>query len=110
MKRYGFLIGIKAEQISEYKRLHADVWPAVLEQIRQCDIQNYSIFLREPENLLFGYYEYHGEDHAADMEKMAADKTTQDWWALCNPMQAPLDTRNTNDWWVEMEPIFLMEK
>ena len=110
MKRFGFLIGLKADQISEYKQLHADVWPKVLDQIRRCHIRNYSIFLREPENLLFGYYEYHGDDHEADMEKMAADKTTQDWWALCMPMQSPLETRKDGEWWAEMESVFLMEK
>ena len=110
MKRYGFLIGIRPEDIPEYKRLHAEVWPEVLAQIRRCHISNYSIFLREPENLLFGYYEYHGEDHAADMAAMAEDPKTQAWWAICNPMQAPLETRRTGEWWAEMEPVFLMEK
>ena len=36
-------------------------------------MRNYTIFLREPENLLFGYFEYHGQDWAADSAKMAAD-------------------------------------
>lgn len=110
MKRYGFVIGIRPEDIPEYKRLHADVWPEVLAQIRRCHIQNYSIFLREPENLLFGYYEYHGADHAADMATMGDDAKTQAWWAICNPMQDPLETRREGEWWAEMEPVFLMEK
>ena len=56
MKRYGSVIGLKAEKIDEYKRLHAEVWPAVLAKISECNIQNYSIYLREPENLLFSYF------------------------------------------------------
>ena len=40
------------------------------------NIRNYTIFLREPENLLFTYCEYRGEDRAADAEKMAADVRT----------------------------------
>ena len=110
MKRYGFLIGIRPEDIPEYKRLHADVWPEVLEQIRKSHIRNYSIFLREPENLLFGYYEYHGEDHAADMARMAEDPKTREWWAVCGPKQLPLESRAEGEWWAEMEPVFLMEK
>ena len=110
MKRYGFLIGLKPERIAEYKRVHAAVWPEVLDQIRRCNIRNYSIFLREPENLLFGYYEYHGDDHAADMAAMAEDPKTQEWWDICMPMQAPLETREEGDWWAEMEPVFLMEE
>ncbi|WP_372574870.1 L-rhamnose mutarotase [Ruegeria jejuensis] len=109
MTRYGFVIGIAPENIAEYNRLHADVWPEVLDQIRACHIRNYSIFLREPENLLFGYYEYHGSDHDADMARMAADPKTQEWWDICMPMQAPFETRREGEWWAPMEHVFLME-
>ena len=34
MKRYGSVIGLKPEAIAEYKRVHAAVWPKVLEQIK----------------------------------------------------------------------------
>ena len=88
MKRMGMVIGIKPEHIAEYKRTHAAVWPEVLARISDSNIRNYTIFLREPENLLFAYYEYHGEDWAADAKKMAADARTQEWWAIHDPMQA----------------------
>jgi L-rhamnose mutarotase len=71
MKRMGMVI--KPEYIAEYKRTHAAVWPEVLARISDSNIRNYTIFLREPENLLFAYCEYHGEDWAADAKKMAAD-------------------------------------
>ena len=60
MKRMGMVIGIKPERIEEYKKTHAAVWPEVLAKIADCNMRNYTIFLREPENLLFGYFEYHG--------------------------------------------------
>ena len=66
MQRVGILIGIRPEKIEEYKRMHAAVWPGVLAKISDCNMRNFSIFLREPENLLFGFFEYHGEDLAAD--------------------------------------------
>jgi L-rhamnose mutarotase len=90
MKRMGMVIGIKPERIAEYKKTHAAVWPEVLAKISDCNMRNYTIFLREPENLLFGYFEYHGADWAADSAKMAADPKTQEWWAIHNPMQTPL--------------------
>lgn len=106
MKRYGAVIGLNPEGIAEYKRLHADVWPDVLAQIRASNIRNYSIFLREPENLLFSYYEYVGKDHDADMAAMAADPRTQEWWDVCMPKQAPLETRAEGEWWAPMEEVF----
>jgi L-rhamnose mutarotase len=103
MKRYGAVLRVKPEAISEYKRYHVAVWPEVLNMIRRCNIQNYSIFLKD--NLLFGYFEYHGADFAADMAKMAADPRTQGWCFMM-PMQAPLETRADGEWWANMEAVF----
>jgi len=52
---------------------------------------NYSVYLKD--DLLFGYFEYHGTDYVADMARMAADPKTQEWWAIMMPMQKPLETR-----------------
>lgn len=106
MQRMGAILGIKPEAIAEYKRLHAAVWPEVLAKIADCNIKNYSIFLREPENLLFAYFEYHGTDFAADSAKMAADPKTQEWWAINMPLQVPLGTVNEGDWWATTEEVF----
>lgn len=106
MQRMGSVLGIRPEAIAEYKRIHAQVWPEVLATISACGIRNYTIFLKEPENLLFSYFEYHGSDFAADAAKMAADPKTQEWWAICMPMQAPLETRKEGEWWASMEDVF----
>jgi L-rhamnose mutarotase len=106
MKRYGMAIGIRPEKIVEYKQLHAAVWPSVLEQIRRSHIRNYTIYLREPENLLFSHFEYEGDDFEADMAAMAADPETQRWWAVCVPCQAPLASRQSGEHWVLMEEVF----
>ncbi len=74
MRRYGWVIGVKPEAIERYKAYHAKVWPEILEMIRKCNIRNYSIYLKD--NTLFGYYEYHGQDHDADMARMAVDPRT----------------------------------
>jgi len=106
MKRYGAVIGLRPEQMAEYKRLHAAVWPEVLAQIKASNIRNYSIYLREPENLMFSYFEYVGTDFAADMAEMAKDPKTQEWWSVCEPMQKPLDSRKKGEWWASTEEVF----
>jgi len=97
-------VDVKPEKREEYKRLHAAVWPQVLSMIRECHIQNYSIYLTG--NTLFSYFEYTGEDFDADMKKMAADPVTIDWWAVCMPCQEPLATRAEGEWWADMEEVF----
>lgn len=106
VKRYGSVLGLSEEGKQEYKRLHAEVWTAVLAKIGDCNIRNYSIFLREPENLLFSYFEYTGTDFEADMAKMAEDPETQRWWSVNKPLQRPLDSRAEGEWWAGMEEVF----
>jgi len=112
MKRYGMVIGLRADKVEEYNRLHAAVWPDVLARIEQCQIRNYSIYLRQFDDgkyYLFSYFEYHGSDFAADSARMAADPTTQAWWAHCMPCQLPLETRAEDEWWAGMEEVFHLD-
>ncbi len=109
MQRMGMVIGMMPDRITEYKEYHAAVWPEVLAMISQCNIRNYSIFLREPENLLFGYWEYHGTDFAADMEKMRRHEPTQRWWAINGPCQEPLASRAEGEHWAMMAEVFHLD-
>lgn len=104
MKRYGSVIRVRPEKLEEYKKLHAEVWPGVRRMIAECGLRNYSIYYKD--GFLFSYYEYVGDDYAADMAKMAADPETQRWWAVCEPCQQPLDTRAEGEWWASMEEVF----
>ncbi len=104
MRRIGSVIKLKEQHIEKYKQLHAEVWPDVLSQISRSHIHNYSIFLREPENILFSYFEYTGDDLDADMAIMAADPITQKWWEVCKPCQEPLD--DSGEWWASTEEVF----
>lgn len=109
MTRYGMVQGLKPDRVARYKELHAAVWPAVLDMIRQCNIRNYTIYLRrlpDGQYYLFSNFEYIGTDYAADMAKMAADPTTQAWWAECKPCQEPLPDRAEGEWWAAMEEVF----
>ncbi len=107
MKRFGQVIGVKPEDFEAYKKYHAAVWPEVLKMIADCNISNYSIFHKD--GLLFAYMEYTGDDFEADMSKMAADPKTQEWWAIMEPMQQPLDSRVKGEWWANMEEVFHLD-
>lgn len=109
MKRMGHVIGLKQEHLAEYKRLHSEVWPEVLDRLRQSNITNYSIFLREPEMLMFSYWEYVGQDFERDSAAIAADPVTRDWWQICGPMQRPFDSRAEGEWWAPMEQVFHLD-
>ena len=107
MNRIASVIGLQPDGIAEYERLHADVWPSVIAQLRDSNITNYSIY-RFGE-LLFSYMEYTGDDFEADMAAMAADQSTQDWWAVCMPLQVPFEERAEGEWWMELPEIFHLD-
>ena len=104
MKRYGMLLRVKPEFEQEYLEYHKAVWPEVLDLIRDCNIRNYSIFLKD--HFLFAYYEYVGIDFDADMAKMAAHPKMREWWEIMEPMQDPIPTREPGAWWARMEEAF----
>jgi L-rhamnose mutarotase len=104
MKRYGSVIKVKPEKLTEYKELHENVWPEVLKMIGKCNIRNYSIYHKD--GYLFSYFEYIGDDYSADVQKMAEDPITQDWWKLTDPCQEPLETRKKGEQWASMDELF----
>jgi L-rhamnose mutarotase len=103
-KRYGQVIKVRPEVLEAYKRYHRAVWPEVAKTIRDCNIRNYSIYLKD--GFLFSYFEYVGSDFEGDMARMGEDPKTQEWWAIMKPMQDPLPTRGPGEWWADMEEVF----
>jgi len=104
MERYGQVIRLRPEKYEEYVRLHADVWPGVLEKITGGNIQNYSIYYFD--GLLFSYFEYIGDDFEADMAEIAVDPTTQEWWKLTDPCQEKVDQAMEGEWWHRIDEVF----
>lgn len=109
MQRMGMVIGVRPEAIPEYKRLHAGGSAEVNALLSASGIKNYSIYLREPENLLFGYWEYHGADWAADAERLGREPAIRSWLALTDPCQQRLASAREGEWWSMMEEVFHLE-
>ncbi len=110
MKKFFGQIGrIKPECIEEYCRLHevdvyTEKWAGVLQLIRDCNIQNYNIFIED--DVVFGYYEYVGEDYEADMAKMAADPLNQEWWSHTRPCFTKYKADSPEAFYTDMKQIF----
>lgn len=109
VQRIAMVTGLKPEKLAYYKQLHADAWPAVQKKITECNIKNYSIYLKEINGqlLLFSYFEYAGVNFDEDMKRMAADTTTQRWWKETDPCQQPLpDAAAKKQIWSNMQELF----
>lgn len=108
-QRMGMVIAVKPEKLDEYKRLHAKPWPEMNAALKRANVANYSIFLREPENLLFGYWDYTGVDYAADMKWLGEQDVTKRWLALTDACQTRLETAAEGEWWSMMPEIFHLD-
>ena len=109
MQRHGEIVQLKPERVEEYVLLHRETWPGIKEKIEECNVRNYSIFMRrlpDGQHYLFSYWEYVGEDFSADMAKMAADPVTQKWWDVCKPCHIPFADRKEGEWWASMEEVY----
>jgi L-rhamnose mutarotase len=106
MQRMGMVIGLKPPkgrgiQAASCGRVAGN--PAL---ISDCNITNYSIFLKRAGKPAVRHWEYAGTDFDADMAKMAAHPKNQEWWSVCMPCQKPLATRKEGEWWAMMEEVF----
>jgi len=109
VQRVGSVIGLNRQTTEQYVILHRHVWPEVLEQIRKSNIRNYSIYMGELDDgnvYLFSYFEYVGDDFEADMQAMAADPSTREWWKLTDPLQKRVKNTPAGDQWKTIEEVF----
>jgi L-rhamnose mutarotase len=102
--RVASVVIVPEENIAQYERLHAAVWPDVREILTRHHMTNYSIF-RHGE-VFFSYLEYTGDDLVADNERIAKDPATQRWWDLCKPLMSPYPQRAPGDWWMPIPEVF----
>jgi len=105
VKRIGMVVGVKAEKIGEYKRLHAESNPGVRDLLNKYNIHNFSIFLHKIDGKYyeFAYYEYTGNDYEADMAGLDAEPRNKEWLKVTDPMQIPLKGEKS---WAIMEQVY----
>jgi L-rhamnose mutarotase len=110
--RYVWVTGLKPDKAEHYEYLHSHPRPAVNQMIKDCHIQNYSIYEREigGKIYLFSYLEYTGTNFDADMKLMAADPATREWWKATDPCQQPLpDAAAKGKIWSDAKEVFHLQ-
>ena len=104
MKRFGEVIKVKPEKFEEYKKLHDNIWPGIVEKIHKANMTNFTIFYRD--GYLFKYFEYVGDDFEGDMKKLGEDEENIRWLMCTDPCQEPIDSAKDGEWWAGLEEIF----
>ncbi|CCC08774.1 hypothetical protein SMACR_05414 [Sordaria macrospora] len=111
-RRFAQIVKLKPEYIGKYKESHAAVWPEVAKQIKECNIQDYSIFHDPGTGILFASFKYVGYDYEGDMEKMRENPKVREWWKMTDGFQESMvpGAKNSESgepsWWKPVEEVF----
>jgi len=62
---------------AEYKRRHDAIWPEIVELIHKSGVSDYSIFLDEETNILFGVQK---SDGGMGSQDLGFNEIQQKWW------------------------------
>ena len=93
MERIAFKMKIFNGVEEEYKRRHDEIWPELKELLISSGIHDYSIFLDESTNSLFGILKV---ENAEALNSLPANAIMQKWWAYmkdlmeCNADNSPI--------------------
>lgn len=88
MEKIAFVMQLKPGYEEEYRRRHDEIWPELVELLRDAGVSDYSIFLH-PETLqLFGVLKRSDNHRMTDLPKTAV---MQKWW---NHMADIMDTES----------------
>ena len=85
MQRHAFKMRLNPGMEAEYTRRHDEIWPDLVQLLKDTGISNYSIHLDRETNTLFGYLERR-EDHA--MDGLPNHPVMQRWWAYMGDIMA----------------------
>ena len=93
MKRIAFKMQLKQGAEAEYKKRHDELWPELKELLKSTGMSDYSIFLDESTNSLFGILKI---DDAQLLDELPAHPLMQKWWLYMkdimesNPDNSPI--------------------
>lgn len=83
MNRIGFQFKVSPDHLAEYREHHKNVWPEMLDALRETGWHNYTLFMRD-DGLIFGYFETE-ENLAIAQAKMSAKEINTRWQEFMSP-------------------------
>ena len=107
MQRVGFRLQVRPEMMDEYVHRHEQVWPDMLQALRDTGWTNYSLFLDRNDGTLFGYFET--PNLAAAKAGMAALEVNEKWQADMAPFFTGLDGKGADEGFKTLESVFYLQ-
>ncbi len=91
VEKIAFKMKLHPGMQDEYKKRHDEIWPDLLDLLRDAGVCDYSIFFDEDTNILFAVM-WRKKDHK--MENLKSKAIMQKWWSY---MAEIMDSDETNE-------------
>ncbi len=104
MEQIGFRMQLNPGQAAQYKQRHDDIWPELVDLLKNAGVSDYSIFLHEPTNSLFAVLR-RSTDHT--MDNLPLEPVMQRWWAHMSDIMLTSD--NDEPVVEPLERVFYLE-
>ncbi len=104
MIRKSFKMYLNEEMAEEYEKRHNLLWPEMKDMISRHGGHNYSIFLDEETNVLYGYIEIEDEEKWAESADTPINRKWWDYMAdimKTNPDNSPVS--------IGLKPVFHLD-
>ena len=85
MQKYAFKMRLNPGMEAEYKRRHDEIWPELVDLLKEAGISDYSIHLDRKTDTLFGVL-WRTDDH--HMDDLPNQPVMQRWWAYMADIMA----------------------
>ncbi len=77
-EKHAFKMTLNPGMAEEYQRRHDEIWPELVDLLHEAGVRDYSIFLDEETNTLFGVLWRRGDHTMADLPSTGVMRK---WWA-----------------------------
>jgi len=78
MQRVAFKMKLFAGRVDEYKLRHDNIWPDLVSLLKKNGVCDYSIFLDDETNILFGVLKI---ENSEALKKLPSEPVMQKWWS-----------------------------
>lgn len=90
MEKVAFVMTLKPGYEQEYKKRHDEIWPELVEELKNAGVSDYSIFYEESSNKLFAVLK---REDGHTMDALPDNAVVKKWW---QHMADIMDTHEDN--------------
>ncbi|VEM00379.1 L-rhamnose mutarotase (plasmid) [Alteromonas sp. 76-1] len=91
MEKIAFVMTLKPGFEREYEKRHDEIWPELVDELKNAGVSDYSIFYEESSNKLFAVLK---REESHTMDELPLNPIVKKWWAFMSDI---MDTHDDNE-------------